>query len=99
MRKRPGMEDVGLLEADDGFAASASGDNAAGGSPATAGIWSRVSAATENVRGLVGLAGAGEGEGVGVGEEKGGEAERLHVFSLATGHLYERFLKVRLRGI
>ncbi|CAN0483138.1 unnamed protein product, partial [Hapterophycus canaliculatus] len=26
--------------------------------------------------------------------EKGEEAERLHVFSLATGHLYERFLKV-----
>ncbi|CAN0543936.1 unnamed protein product, partial [Ectocarpus sp. 12 AP-2014] len=99
VRKRPGMEDVGLLEADDGFAASASGDNAAGGSPVTSGIWSRVSAATENVRGLVGLAGAGEGEGVGVGEANGGEAERLHVFSLATGHLYERFLKVMMMSV
>ncbi|CAM9269568.1 unnamed protein product [Ectocarpus sp. 6 AP-2014] len=99
VRKRPGMEDVGLLEADDGFTASASGDNAAGGGPATAGIWSRVSAATENVRGLVGLAGDGDGERVGVGEVKGGEAERLHVFSLATGHLYERFLKVMMMSV
>ncbi|CAN0226805.1 unnamed protein product, partial [Ectocarpus sp. 13 AM-2016] len=34
-----------------------------------------------------------------VGEANGGEAERLHVFSLATGHLYERFLKVMMMSV
>ncbi|CAN0100930.1 unnamed protein product, partial [Ectocarpus fasciculatus] len=91
VRKRPGMEDVGLLEPDDGFAAPAGGENAGGG-----GIWSKVSAATENVRGLVGLAGGGKELEA---KAEGGEAERLHVFSLATGHLYERFLKVMMMSV
>lgn len=44
----------------------------------------------EEGRGVEPLGGGGGSER----EEQ--EGERLHVFSLATGHLYERFLKVRL---
>eukprot|EP00903_Cladosiphon_okamuranus_P019171 g17633.t1 len=148
VRKRAGMEDVGLLEpdtTDDAEKQDAktntkpqAGDEDTGyPSPIAKSVWSSVSAAVESARGLVGLAvsedGEGDGEGEGQGNElrsptsegEGGvegedgrgleslddgrevvvvvdeeeEGERLHVFSLATGHLYERFLKVMMMSV
>lgn len=58
--------------------------------PIASSLWSTVG-------GMLGYGGGNsgdEGEGSEVAKVQG-EAERVHVFSLATGHLYERFLKVK----
>eukprot|EP00752_Nemacystus_decipiens_P014373 g12785.t1 len=151
VRKRPGMEDVFLLEPDeesDGMNNSKPKPGGGGGeddgtgppAPLAETLWSSVNAAAESVRSLVGLSASedqdGEGGGQGLpsseedergaegedgvaGSEKGAaedgrglepwdgggrggeeeEGERLHVFSLATGHLYERFLKVMMMSV
>ncbi|CAM9342800.1 unnamed protein product [Scytosiphon promiscuus] len=150
VRKRSGMEGVGLLESDQeaaprsgtagprsparrrSAAPDGNGQADGGGEPSLAeSVWSGVSAAAQSVRGLVGLGGSAGDEsgerqetaglsssssspteeeslggvvelagGGGDGGGKGGEeAERLHVFSLATGHLYERFLKVMMMSV
>lgn len=84
VRKRKGMEKVDLLEDDD---EPAEGVGLVGSR--SGGILSSVSA----------MMGFGDKEGVKDEkrpEEAGeGTEERVHVFSLATGHLYERLMKVR----
>lgn len=63
--------------------------------PIASSLWSTVG-------GMLGYGGGngvdeGEGEGSGLSRVRD-EPERVHVFSLATGHLYERFLKVKKSG-
>lgn len=56
---------------------------------------SRTSGSEVVVAGVDGGEGGGDGRALArKGEDEGEEGERVHVFSLATGHLYERFLKV-----
>lgn len=81
--------------------AVAAGDRSAPtAQPLASSLWSTVG-------GLMGYGRAAEG-GLG-GKESGGamvagegdsagKEERVHIFSLATGHLYERFLKVCVRA-
>lgn len=62
--------------------------------PLTSSLWT-------NVGGMLGY-GGGEGKEAGIVEKGSGgpkEDERVHVFSLATGHLYERFLKVMMLSV
>lgn len=68
--------------------AGSSGSGSDGAAPIAEGLWA-------SVTDLMGYGGGRKGEGALNHLQTAGEAERVHVFSLATGHLYERFLKVR----
>ena len=85
LRKRPGMEKEDVLSGD-GAADDQAG--AAGGS-----LWSK----TKSFLGgkpAAARAHAGD-ELVPVGEDNG----RIHIFSVASGHLYERFLKIMVLSV
>lgn len=100
------MENVGFLESETEQSPSPSStkhpaESAGDDAPVARSLW-------ESMTGIVGLGGADgveelegavaapEGRGLALREEEG---DRVHVFSLATGHLYERFLKVRTNGM
>ena len=81
------MQNVDLLAGDGG-----KDDNGGGGGGGTGGggggIWNSIS------NSISGLTGGGGGGVKKVGAETGnGDMEQLNIFSLASGHLYERLLR------
>ncbi|MCO5110351.1 MAG: hypothetical protein M9929_05840 [Burkholderiaceae bacterium] len=82
VRKKAGMESASLLEKlkPEGGGGGGSGGGGGGGE-----LWGAVS------RTLFGGGGAEASS-----EGKGGEKPLVHIFSLASGHLYERFLKIMM---
>ena len=91
-----------------GGGSSSKGDGSADQAPsAMESVWSSVTGmmgfggrddgGSEGEGGRVVLAGEGEGQAL-ARQKNEEEGERVHVFSLATGHLYERFLKVGVSG-
>ncbi|CAM9945547.1 unnamed protein product, partial [Laminaria digitata] len=105
VRKRAGMEDVGLLDSESPPPPSTrrKSDSAAAAAAAAAAASYKASSKIDGGGGGVVVAAGGEGEGRALarrkGEDGGEEGDRVHVFSLATGHLYERFLKVMMMSV
>jgi UDP-glucose:glycoprotein glucosyltransferase len=89
VRKRPGMERKRLL---DGDAPAADGGRGRGGAQLAAGeggesLWGKASSLWSGAAGARGGAAAADDDG------------KVHVFSLASGHLYERFLKIMMLSV
>ncbi|CAM9206226.1 unnamed protein product [Choristocarpus tenellus] len=106
VRKRPGMEDVNLIQDEQEAKREqkrGGADPPHGGSAASS-LWSSLSS-------LVGMGGSSkeeEADPTGMAAQNmevqfvgagAGARDRVHVFSLATGHLYERFLKVMMLSV
>jgi UDP-glucose:glycoprotein glucosyltransferase len=98
VRKQAGKERFALLEKlnPDGSSAAADADKAAVAVSASgaSGLLAKASASLGSM-----FKGAG-GSVSSAGAAKGGAGnETMHVFSLATGHLYERFLKIMMLSV
>lgn len=87
VRKRPGKEAIPLLDDISAVAIEASSSE---GEAESSGMWSKVSKMFSST--TQGAAGGG-------GQIVANKNETVHVFSLATGHLYERMLKIMMLSV
>ncbi|XP_030838200.1 UDP-glucose:glycoprotein glucosyltransferase 1 isoform X1 [Strongylocentrotus purpuratus] len=95
VRKQPGMQNVDLLAGDGGK--DDNGGGAGGGTGGGGGgIWNSIS---NSISGLTGGGGGGGGGTKGGAETGNGEMEQLNIFSLASGHLYERLLRIMMLSV
>ena len=106
VRKQAGMEHVSLLDSLEKLAEDASsdavsavdddkrsdGDSAGEGEAEESSIWS-------SIQGMLGLSSSESSSSSRAKERSDGRLETIHVFSLATGALYERFLKIMMTSV
>jgi UDP-glucose:glycoprotein glucosyltransferase len=94
--KRRGFEQFSLL--DDTPLPTADQDAAESAVVSTGGasFWQRV---TSSLSLFSGESGAGAGAGAVTGPGAVSEDDKIHIFSLATGHLYERFLRIMMLSV
>nr|XP_054771675.1 UDP-glucose:glycoprotein glucosyltransferase 1-like [Lytechinus pictus] len=91
VKKKPGMQDVDLLSGD----GAKEENGGAGGGGGGGGLWNSIS------NSISGLTGGGSGGVAKKGAETGnGDLDnQLNIFSLASGHLYERLLRIMMLSV